>query len=59
MQSFANGYNYTRHSTIDMTPFNVFKTKEEEMRLAIYMPKKKSTKKLKRYIFVSTIETRF
>jgi hypothetical protein len=40
LQDFANGYNHTIHSTIDMAPAEVNKQNEESARLATYFARK-------------------
>jgi hypothetical protein len=40
LQDFANGYNHTIHSTIDMAPVEVNKQNEESARLATYFARK-------------------
>jgi transposase InsO family protein len=51
LQSFAEGYNHTIHSTIDMEPAKVTKGNEELVRLSTYLAKSNDDKGVKKFTF--------
>lgn len=48
LQSFADGYNKTKHMTIDMAPGDVTKNNSEEVRLAAYFARHKKHPTIKK-----------
>jgi len=51
LQSFADGYNHTIHSTIDIEPAKVRKRNEETVRLSTYLARPNDRKPVKQLIF--------